>query len=33
VREEIRRGTYDDPARWEKILDRLLLDLREPPVA
>ena len=28
LREEIRRGAYDDPAKWEKILDRLAKDLR-----
>jgi anti-sigma28 factor (negative regulator of flagellin synthesis) len=30
LREEIRRGTYDDPAKWERILDRLLKDVAPP---
>jgi len=29
LREEIRRGTYDDPAKWEKVLDKLSKDLRD----
>ena len=30
VREEIARGSYDTPDKWEKILDRLLMAVQSP---
>jgi hypothetical protein len=29
LREEIRRGAYDSPEKWDRVLDRLLRDLRK----
>ena len=31
IREQIARGTYDTPDKWEKMLDRLLRDVRRSP--
>lgn len=31
IREQIARGTYDTPEKWECLLDRLLTDLDARP--